>query len=246
MAGHSKWANIKYKKAAQDAKRGKIFTRLIREITVSARLRGPDRNSNPRLRIAVATALSNNMTKDTVERAIKKGAGGEEVTQLGEVRYEGYGPSGVAFIIDCMTDNRNRTVAEVRHAFSRSGGNLGTTGSVGYMFHQTGVISFAAGCDETAIMEEALEMGAEDVVVYHDTSIDVITDPNAFVEIKADFDQKGLDISSAQIILDADVKVPITDDGLAEKVINMIDRLENLEDVQDVYSNADFSDEKPS
>ena len=244
MAGHSKWANIKHKKAVQDAKRGKIFTRLIREITVAARLKGPDRDANPRLRIAVATALSNNMTKDTIERAIKKGAGGEEGAQLEEVRYEGYGPSGIAFIVDCMTDNRNRTVAEVRHAFSRSGGNLGTTGSVGYMFHQKGIISFAVGCDEAAIMEVALEMGAEDVVIHHDTSIDVITDPDTFIEIKEAFDQKDFDMTSAQIILDADLKVPITDDDFAEKVINMIDRLEDLEDVQEVYSNAEFSDEK--
>ena len=244
MAGHSKWSNIKHKKAAQDAKRGKIFTRLIREITVAARLGGSDRDANPRLRIAVATALSNNMTKDTIERAIKKGVGGEEGADFEEVRYEGYGPSGIAFIVDCMTNNRNRTVAEVRHAFSRSGGNLGTTGSVGYMFHQKGLISFAPNSDEAAIMEAALEIGAEDVIVNSDASIDVITDPNRFVEIKEAFDQRAFDIISAQIILDADVEVPITGDELAEKVVNMIDRLEELEDVQQVYSNADFGNEK--
>lgn len=240
MAGHSKWSNIKHKKAAQDAKRGKIFTRLIREIIVAARLGGCDRNTNARLRIAVATALNNNMSKDTIERAIKKGSGSEEYVEFEEVRYEGYGPSGIAFIVDCMTNNRNRAVAEVRHAFSRSGGNLGTTGSVAYMFYQKGVISFAKNSDETAIMGIALEIGAEDILVNHDTSIDVITDPDRFVEIEQVFNQQDFDITAARIMLDADVKIPVTGTELVEKIIRMIDRLEELEDVQQVYSNADF------
>ena len=180
MAGHSKWANIKHKKAKEDAKRGKVFTKLIREITVAARLGGGDKDSNPRLRAAVATALSNNMTKDTIERAIKKGAGGEEGGNLEEIRYEGYGPAGVAFIVDCMTDNRNRTVAEVRNAFTKVGGNLGTDGSVAYMFNKKGIISFETGLDEDMVMEVALEAGAEDIVSFDDGAIDVITDPNIF------------------------------------------------------------------
>ncbi len=243
MAGHSKWANIKHKKAAQDAKRGKIFTKLIREITVAARLGGGDRDSNPRLRAAIAAALSNNMTKDTIERAVKKGAGGEEGSNLEEVRYEGYGPSGTAFIVDCMTDNRNRTVAEVRHAFSKAGGNLGTDGSVAYMFHKKGILSFESGHDEDQIMEAALDAGAEDVISHEDGSIDVITDPNQFLEIKEHLDEKGFNASSAEVTLDADVKAAVDSKELAEKIVNMIDRLEDLDDVQNVYTNADISDE---
>ncbi|WP_119343849.1 YebC/PmpR family DNA-binding transcriptional regulator [Facilibium subflavum] len=241
MAGHSKWSNIKHKKAAQDAKRGKIFTRLIREITVAARLGGEDRDANPRLRAAIATALSNNMTKDTIERAIKKGAGGEEGGNLEEIRYEGYGPSGVAFIVDCMTDNRNRSVAEVRHAFTKSGGNLGTDGSVAYMFNKKGFISFV-NADEQIIMETAIESGAEDVIVNDDHSIDVITNPDDFSDIKEALQNKGLIPDSAEITLDADIKTQIDDMVLAEKIIKMIDRLEDLDDVQNVYTNATFDD----
>ncbi|WP_440683114.1 YebC/PmpR family DNA-binding transcriptional regulator [Cysteiniphilum halobium] len=242
MAGHSKWANIKHKKAKEDAKRGKVFTKLIREITVSARLGGGDKDSNPRLRAAVATALSNNMTKDTIERAIKKGAGGEEGGNLEEIRYEGYGPAGVAFIVDCMTDNRNRTVAEVRHAFTKAGGNLGTDGSVAYMFNKKGIISFDAGSDEDVVMEAALEAGAEDVVSFNDGAIDVITDPNTFSEVNDALEAKGLKPVSAEITMDADVKTNIDDADIAQKIMNMIDRLEDLDDVQSVYSNAQFDE----
>ncbi|WP_119328594.1 YebC/PmpR family DNA-binding transcriptional regulator [Cysteiniphilum halobium] len=242
MAGHSKWANIKHKKAKEDAKRGKVFTKLIREITVSARLGGGDKDSNPRLRAAVATALSNNMTKDTIERAIKKGAGGEEGGNLEEIRYEGYGPAGVAFIVDCMTDNRNRTVAEVRHAFTKAGGNLGTDGSVAYMFNKKGIISFDAGSDEDVVMEAALEAGAEDVVSFDDGAIDVITDPNTFSEVNDALEAKGLKPVSAEITMDADVKTNIDDADIAQKIMNMIDRLEDLDDVQSVYSNAQFDE----
>ena len=242
MAGHSKWSNIKHKKAAQDAKRGKIFTKLIREITVAARLGGGDKESNPRLRAAIATALSNNMTKDTIERAIKKGAGGEEGSNLDEVRYEGYGPSGVAFIVDCMTDNRNRTVAEVRHAFTKAGGNLGTDGSVSYMFNKKGIISFEPGMDEEKIIEVALEAGALDVITHDDSAIDVITEVNNFSEVKDALDKHNLAALSAEITMDADMKSNISDLELAQKLVNMIDRLEDLDDVQNVYTNAQFSD----
>lgn len=185
MAGHSKWANIRHRKGRQDAKRGKIFTRLIREITVAARMGGGDTSANPRLRAAVDNALSNNMTKDTISRAVTKGAGGTEGDNFDEIRYEGYGPGGIAVIVDCMTDNRNRTVAEVRHAFSKSGGNLGTDGSVAYMFDKVGQISFPSGSDEDALMEAAIEAGADDVIVNDDTSIDVITDPDQFSDFKS-------------------------------------------------------------
>ncbi len=242
MAGHSKWANIKHRKAREDAKRGKIFTKLIREITISARLGGGDKDSNPRLRAAIATALSNNMTKDTIERAIKKGAGGEEGGNLEEIRYEGYGPAGVAFIVDCMTDNRNRTVAEVRHAFTKAGGNLGTDGSVSYMFNKKGIISFDAGLSEDLVMEVALEAGAEDVVSFADGTIDVITDPAGFSEVNDALIAKGLKPASAEVTMDADVKTNIDDVEVAQKVMNMIDRLEDLDDVQSVYTNVEFDE----
>lgn len=242
MAGHSKWANIKHKKAKEDAKRGKIFTKLIREITVAARLGGGDKDSNPRLRAAIAAALGSNMTKDTIERAIKKGAGGEEGGNLDEVRYEGYGPSGVAVIVDCMTDNRNRTVAEVRHAFTKAGGNLGTDGSVAYMFHKKGIISFGAEINEDALMEAALEAGAEDVIVADDQSKDVITTPNDFNDVKEALETAGFVAVNAEITLDADTKAEL-DLELAEKVMALIDRLEDLDDVQNVYTNANFTEE---
>lgn len=238
MAGHSKWSNIRHKKAAQDIKRGKIFTRLIREITVAARLGGSDSSANPRLRIAISNALNNNMTKESIRRAITKGIGGEDSDNFEEIRYEGYGPAGIAFIVDCMTNNRNRTVAEIRHVFSRSGGNLGTTGSVKYMFHEKGVISFKPSSDESSIMEIALEYGAEDIVVNSDTSIDVFTDPNCIIKVKEAFDDKYFDIITSQVILDARVKVPVTDVRFSKKITDMIDYLEELDDVQFVYNNA--------
>ncbi|APC97864.1 YebC/PmpR family DNA-binding transcriptional regulator [Francisella frigiditurris] len=242
MAGHSKWANIKHKKAKEDAKRGKVFTKLIREITVASRLGGGDKDSNPRLRAAVATALANNMSKDTIERAIKKGAGGEEGGNLEEVRYEGYGPGGVAILVDCMTDNRNRTVGEVRHAFTKHSGNLGTDGSVSYMFNKKGIISFIEGVDEDTLMEVALEVGAEDVIAHDDGSIDVITTPQEFSDVQEALVEKGFNAESAEITFDADIKADL-DLETAEKIIALIDRLEDLDDVQNVYSNANFSQE---
>ncbi|MGQ4004431.1 YebC/PmpR family DNA-binding transcriptional regulator [Francisellaceae bacterium CB52] len=242
MAGHSKWANIKHKKAKEDAKRGKVFTKLIREITVAARLGGGDKDSNPRLRAAISTALSNNMTRDTIDRATLKGAGGGDEGNVEEIRYEGYGPAGVAIMVDCMTDNRNRTVGEVRHAFSKSGGNLGTDGSVAYMFEKKGVISFDDSVDEDALMEAALEAGAEDVVTHEDGSIDVITDPNDFSDIQEALIAKGFNAESAEVTYDAEVKAEL-DVEMAGKIMNLIDKLEDLDDVQSVYSNANFTQE---
>ncbi|WP_150463906.1 YebC/PmpR family DNA-binding transcriptional regulator [Francisella sp. XLW-1] len=242
MAGHSKWANIKHKKAKEDAKRGKIFTKLIREITVAARLGGGDKDANPRLRAAIATAFANNMSKDTVERAILKGAGGDDGANVEEVRYEGYGPGGVAIIVDCMTDNRNRTVGEVRHAFTKSGGNLGTDGSVAYMFTKKGIISFAPGVDEDALMEVALEAGAEDIITHEDGSIDVFTAPNDFSDVQEELVEKGFESESAEVTFDAETKADMEIE-VAEKVINLIDKLEDLDDVQNVYSNANFTQE---
>ncbi|AJI57256.1 YebC/PmpR family DNA-binding transcriptional regulator [Francisella philomiragia] len=242
MAGHSKWANIKHKKAKEDAKRGKIFTKLIREITVAARLGGGDKDANPRLRAAIATAFANNMSKDTVERAILKGAGGDDSANVEEVRYEGYGPGGVAIIVDCMTDNRNRTVGEVRHAFTKSGGNLGTDGSVAYMFTKKGIISFAPGVDEDALMEVALEAGAEDILTHEDGSIDVFTTPHDFSDVQEALIAKGFNSDNAEVTFDAETKAEL-DIEIAEKVMNLIDRLEDLDDVQNVYSNVNFTQE---
>ena len=242
MAGHSKWANIKHKKAKEDAKRGKVFTKLIREITVAARLGGGDKDANPRLRAAIATALANNMSKDTIERAVLKGAGGDDSANVEEVRYEGYGPNGVAIMVDCMTDNRNRTVGEVRHAFTKSGGNLGTDGSVAYMFTQRGIISFGSETDEDELIEAALEAGAEDVVTHEDGSIDVMTDPQDFSDVQEALIEKGFNSESAEVTFDAETKAEL-DVETAEKVINLIDKLEDLDDVQNVYSNANFTQE---
>lgn len=201
MAGHSKWANIQHRKNRQDAKRGKLFTKLIREITVSARLGGSDPDANPRLRAAIDNALSNNMTKDTVERAIKRGSGEADGDNVEEIRYEGYGPGGVAVMVDCMTDNRNRTVAEVRHAFSKCGGNLGTDGSVAYLFNKVGLISYPVGTDEDALMEAALEAGAEDIITNDDGSIDVITSPDEFMDIKEKLVKGNHSPESAEITM---------------------------------------------
>lgn len=242
MAGHSKWANIKHRKAAQDAKRGKIFTKLIREITVAAKLGGGVVEDNPRLRIAVDKALSANMTKDTIERAIKRGAGGDDAQNLEELIYEGYGPGGVAILIEAMTDNKNRTVAEVRHAFSKAGGNLGTDGSVAYLFSKRGEISFGKDIDEDQIMEVALEAGAEDVITNDDGSNDVITTPESFSDVKQALEAAGLKAENAEITMSPSTKVEM-DVELAEKVLRLIDALEDLDDVQNVYSNADFTEE---
>ncbi len=242
MAGHSKWANIKHKKARQDAKRGKIFTKLIREITVAAKMGGDDPDNNPRLRAAIDAALSQNMTKDTIERAAKRGAGSEDADNMEEVRYEGYGPGGVAVMVDCMTDNLNRTVAEVRHAFTKFGGNLGTNGSVSYLFSKIGVISFAPGADEDAVMEAALEGGAEDVVVEDDGSIEVITTPEDFGTVKDALDAADLKADMSEVTMRASTSVDL-DTGQAETMMKLTDMLEDLDDVQEVYSNAEISEE---
>jgi YebC/PmpR family DNA-binding regulatory protein len=242
MAGHSKWANIKRHKAKVDAKRGKLYTKLIREVTVAAK-NGGDPAANPRLRAALDKAQEANMTKDVIERAIKRGAGGMEGESVEEVRYEGYGPGGTAFIVDCMTNNRNRTVAEVRHAFSKNGGNLGTDGSVAYLFTKQGVISLASGVDEPQVMELALELGAEDVIVNPDQSIDIVTKPEEFLTVKTGLQQAKLPIEQADVLMHAAINVAVNEEDIAEKVINLTDMLEDLDDVQAVYSNADI-DEK--
>ena len=242
MAGHSKWANIQHRKNAQDAKRGKLFTKLIREITVAARTGDPDPASNPRLRLAVDKALAGNMTRDTIERAIKRGSGAQEGENFEEVRYEGYGPGGVAVMVDCMTDNRNRTVAEVRHAFTKAGGNLGTDGSVAYQFTKSGILSYPSGSDEDQIMEAALEAGAEDVVSNDDGSVDVLTQPEQFVDIKEAMNSAGLEPEQSEVTMRAAITTPLELED-AEKMVRLLDRLEDLDDVQDVYSNADISEE---
>ena len=240
MAGHSKWSNIKHRKAAQDAKRGKIFTKLIREIVISARLGGDDQSSNPRLRAAVQSALSQNMTRDTVDRAIKRGAGGEEGANVKEYRFEGYGPCGVAVMVDCMSDNNNRTVSEVRHAFTKHNGNLGTDGSVAYLFSKQGIILVEAAEDD--IMEVALENGADDIYSLDDNLVEVVTDASAFSDCLDTIKESGFNVVSANIDQVASTKVDLDDDG-AQKVANLIDRLEDLDDVQTVYTNAVFPSE---
>ncbi len=242
MAGHSKWANIQHRKGAQDAKRGKLFTKLIREITVAARMGGGDVASNPRLRAAIDKALGGNMTKDTIERAVKRGSGAIDGEDYAEIRYEGYGPSGLAVMVDCLTDNRNRTVAEVRHAFSKCGGNLGTDGSVSYLFSKLGVISYPAGCDEEAIMEAALEAGADDIVTNEDGSVDVQTSAEGFLDVKDAMIAAGCEPEHAEVTQQASTSVELDLDG-AEKMLRMIAMLEDLDDVQNVYSNADVSAE---
>ena len=243
MAGHSKWANIKHKKAANDKKRAKVWTKIIREITVAAREgKTSDPNAHPRLRLAVDKALSANMPKDTIERACKRGSGELGGESYDEIRYEGYGPGGVAVIVECMTDNRNRTVSEVRHAFSKAGGNLGTDGSVAYMFKQIGVLLYPPGSDEDTIMEAALEAGAEDVVTEDDGSIEVITEPASFAEVQQALIDAGLEPEEAEVTMRADNLTPL-DVATAEKLINLVEALEELDDVQEVFSNADIPDE---
>ena len=242
MAGHSKWANIQHRKGAQDAKRGKLFTKLIREITVAARMGDPDPASNPRLRMAVDKALSGNMTKDTIERAIKRGSGVQDGENFEEVRYEGYGPGGVAVMVDCLTDNRNRTVAEVRHAFTKAGGNLGTDGSVAYQFTKSGILSYPRDSDEDSLMEAALEAGADDVVNNDDGSFDVLTQPEAFIDIRDAMKGAGLEPEQAEVTMRA-ANTTTLDLADAEKMVRLLERLEDLDDVQQVYSNADISEE---
>ena len=240
MAGHSKWANIKHKKAANDKKRGKIWSKLIREVTVAAKEGGGDIEANPRLRLAVDKAKASNMPKDTIDRAILKGSGGTDGDDFEEIRYEGYGTAGTAIIVDCMTDNRNRTASEVRHAFTKYNGNLGTSGSVAYMFTRQGEISFAPGVDEDAIMDIALEAGAEDVLSHDDGSIDVITTVDDFSNIKDQLVAAGFESANAEVVFSAENSIAL-DLESAEKLMRLIDALEDLDDVQEVYSNADIS-----
>ncbi len=241
MAGHSKWANIKHKKAAQDAKRGKIFTRLIKEITVAARLGGGEINSNPRLRLAVDKAYEQNMPKDNVERAIKRGSGDLEGVNYEEIRYEGYGIGGAAVLVDCMTDNRVRTVADVRHAFTKYGGNLGTDGSVAFLFKHCGQLLFAPGTDEDKLMEMALEAGAEDIVSNIDSSIEVITAPYEFVEVREGLEKAGFKAEIGEVIMKpVNETVLIGDDAM--KMQKLLDALENIDDVQEVYTTAVMDD----
>lgn len=242
MSGHSKWANIKHRKGRQDAVKGKIFTKLIRAITVTARKGGGDINSNSTLRLAVDKALAQNMPRDTIDRAIKRGAGGEEGITVEEIYYEGYGPGGVAVLVECLTDNRNRTVAEVRHAFTKAGGNLGTDGSVAYLFEKRGIITFAPESDEDKIMEIALEQGADDVVVNADGSIDVITSVDNFALVRDAIAAEGVEADNAEIAMVPNTRVPLEHDT-AEKILRLIDMLDDLDDVQNTYHNADIPDE---
>ena len=243
MAGHSKWANIRFRKGVQDVKRGKIFTKLIREITVSARMGGGgDPAHNPRLRTAIDKALDQNMTKDTIERAIKRGTGELEGVNYEEIRYEGYGPGGVALMVECTTDNRTRTVGEVRHALSKHGGNLGTDGSVAYLFKKIGVLNYPPGTSEDKIMEAALEAGADDVVVEADTSIEVVTAPESFLTVQVAMAKAGLKPEHAEITQRANIDVTVAGED-AISLLKLLDVLEDLDDVQYVYSNADIPDE---
>jgi YebC/PmpR family DNA-binding regulatory protein len=237
MAGHSKWANIKHRKAATDAKRGKIFSRLIREITVASRLGGGDASSNPRLRLAVDKATDQNMPKDTIERAIKRGAGAQEGTNYEEVRYEGYGINGAAVIVDCMTDNRTRTVADVRHAFSKHGGNLGTDGSVAFLFKHCGQLVFAPGTDEDKLLEVALDTGAEDVVNNDDGSIEVITSTHDFVAVKQALAKAGFKPELAEVTMKPTTEVSLGGEEAA-RMQKLLDAFEALDDVQEVYTTA--------
>ena len=237
MAGHSKWANIQHRKGRQDAKRGKIFTKLIKEITVSARMGGGDPSMNPRLRAAVAAAKEENMPSDNITRAIKKGTGELEGVSYEEIRYEGYGINGAAIIIDCLTDNRQRAVMDVRHALTKHGGNLGTDGSVAFMFKHCGQLVFEPGVSEDTVMEVALEAGAEDIITDDDGSIEVITEPNDFVAVKEALEAAGLKAAMAQVTMKSLNEVVFTGDD-AVKMQKILDMLEDLDDVQDVYTSA--------
>ncbi len=241
MAGHSKWANIQHRKGRQDAKRGKIFTKLIKEITVSARLGGGDPNFNPRLRVAVDKAKEENMPSDNIDRAIKRGTGELEGVSYEEIRYEGYGPGGIPVIVDCLTDNRTRTVADVRHAFSKHGGNMGTEGSVAFLFKHCGQLLFAPGAIEDKIMEAALEAGAEDVVSNDDGSIEVITAPYEFGNVKDALEKAGLKAELGEVTMKPANETELAGDDAA-KMQKLLDALDNLDDVQDVYSAAVFDE----
>ncbi|MBS3786029.1 MAG: YebC/PmpR family DNA-binding transcriptional regulator [Gammaproteobacteria bacterium] len=242
MARHSKWANIQHRKKAQDAKRGKVFTRMIREITVAARQGGDDPASNPRLRLAFDRALAVNMPKDKIEKAAARGAGTDESIAFEEARYEGYGPGGTAILVDCLTDNRNRTVSEVRHAFNKHGGNLGTDGCVAFLFNQCGVMLFPPGTDEDTLMEAALEAGAEDVLSNDDGSFEVITSPETFTEVKDAMLQANFEPADAEVMMRPETTLALSADD-SEKALKLLERLEDLDDVQNVYTNADIQAE---
>jgi len=237
MAGHSKWANIQHHKGKQDAKRGKIFTRLIKEITVAARLGDSDPAGNPRLRVAVEKAYAHNMPKDNVERAIKRGSGELEGVNYTEIRYEGYGINGAAVIVDCMTDNKTRTVADVRHAFTKYGGNLGTDGSVSFLFKHCGQMFFAPGTNENALMEVALDAGAEDVISHDDGSFEVITGPHDFVDVKQRLEAAGFKPEMAEVVMKPTTEVSFSGDD-AVKMQKLLDAMEDVDDVQEVFTNA--------
>ena len=241
MAGHSKWHNIQHRKGAQDAKRGKVFTKLIKEIVVAAKMGGGVIENNPSLRAIIDKALAANMKRDTIDNAVNRGAGDLDGDNYEEVRYEGYGLGGTAIMVDCLTDNRNRTVSDVRHAFTKHGGNLGTDGSVSYMFSKQGFISFASG-DEDAIMEVAIEFGADDVITNDDGSIDVMTTPDDFFSVKDALIANNLNPEHSQITMEPTNRIELNLED-AEKFMKLIDRLEDLDDTQDVYHNADISDE---
>lgn len=242
MAGHSKWSNIQHRKGAQDAKRGKIFTKLIREITTAARMGGGDEASNPRLRLAVQKALVQNMTRDTINRAIKRGAGGEDMADMVECVYEGYGPGGVAVMVECLTDNKNRTASDVRHAFTKYG-SFGASGSVAFLFTKSGCIEFPKNAPEDKIFEVAIEAGADDVIVNDDSSIDVITTPENFDAVKNALTAANLAFTQAEITMLPSTEAKLEDIEQVKTMIKLTDMLEDLDDVQNVYSNADISEE---
>lgn len=242
MAGHSKWANTKHRKAAQDVKRGKIFTKIIRELVTSAKLGVGNPDSNPRLRAAMDKALANNMTRDTINRAIARGVGGNDDSNMENIIYEGYGPGGTAVMIECLSDNRNRTVAEVRYAFTKCGGNLGTDGSVAYLFTKKGVVTYAPWVDEDSLMDAALKAGAEDIVSYDDNVIDVFTAWESLGALKAALTAAGFNAEAAEILMIPSTKADMDIEN-APKLLRLIDMLEDCDDVQEVYHNGEISDE---
>ncbi|MDH3511575.1 MAG: YebC/PmpR family DNA-binding transcriptional regulator [Gammaproteobacteria bacterium] len=242
MAGHSKWANIQHRKGAQDKKRGKLFTKLIREITVAARAGGGDADANPRLRLAIDKAKGQSMPKDNIERAIKRGSGELDGSDYEEILYEGYGPGGAAVMVDCLTDNRNRTVADVRHAFTKFGGNLGADGSVAYLFNKVGLVSYSTDINEEQLMEAAIDAGAEDVISNADGSIDVLTEPSEFEMLKGKLESIGLVPELAEVTMRASVSATLGENE-ASSMMKLMEMLEDLDDVQGVYSNAEIPDE---
>ena len=242
MAGHSKWANIKHRKGRQDAKKGKVFSVLIREINISAKLGGGIPEDNPRLRTAIEKALAANMTRDTIDRAVQRGAGGVEGENIEEATFEGYGPGGIAILVEAMTDNNNRTVAEIRHSFTKAGGNLGTNGSVSYLFIKKGLIQIGEGADENLVMEISIDAGAEDIEINNDNSISISTSPKDFESVKNALIDKEVSISESEVALVPETTVSV-DLDTSLKVFRLLEALEDLDDTQNVHSNADFPDE---